>query len=673
MRLILPNMHSDAPRKIPFAAWAASLALLTLFSLFTHLALAAQLTDTTPPVLTGFNFSPGSVDVTNGDATVDVTLHVTDDLSGFSSAYVQLYSPSYGQEISTFNVQLTSGTVLDGDAQGTLTIPQLSEAGDWSVYWIDLRDATGNSQVLDKATLMSLGFPTTLTVISQDQDVTPPQLNSFNISPTSIDVSSGPQSTTFTMGITDDKSGLNFCQGSVCYITIRLQSPSGKQSQQETGRNVQLLSGTLQNGVWQVVVTLPRYAEAGVWKVNYLYLLDMTGNSVYLNAANLQSRGFPSTLTVTSSISDTQAPQLTSLTFAPNFVDTTTGWKTIALTIGATDNLSGVDVAQHYDQSPNLFALYPFRFSSPSGGQNLSVYPRNSLAGTAINGTWQGTGYLPQYSEAGTWNLYEANLTDAAGNRVTYDNVQLKAMGFPTTLEVVLPSLVSDGTISDPTTGGTVQDDVFPERAQVIVPAGVLNQAATVSIDVLSSDLNLPIPAGFTTNGTRFVNITLDPEPTPPFPAPGLTLVLPLLNQMEPGTQLTLYRVDPVSGNLTPEPGIGGGLVVGTVDPSGLSATFTGVAALSTVVGLIPSGDVLGDLDGDGQVDCADIAIVRASFGKRVNESEFDSRADTNHDNVINIRDLAFVSRNLASGVVCRITPTGAIPASGPLSFQSSN
>ncbi len=353
-----------------------------------------------------------------------------------------------------------------------------------------------------------------------------------------------------------------------------------------------------------------------------------------------------------------------SLAFDPNFVDTTTGRKIITLTLGAIDNLSGIDADFHL-QSPNI-ANYPeFDFQSPSGGQLLQVFPITRLAGSPTNGTWQGTSSLPQYSEAGTWTLKSGKILDAAGNLATFNNAQLKALGFPTTLEVILPSLVPDGTISDPATGGTIQDDVFGDRAQVTVPASVLTQPATVSIDVLSSDLHLPIPAGFTTNGTNFVNIKLNPEPTPPFPAPGLTIVLPLLNQMDPGSSLTLYRVDPVSGNLTPEPGIGGGPAVGTVDAGGFSATFTGVASLSTVVGLIPSGAVLGDLDGDGQVNCADIAIVRAAFGKKLGQAGFDDRADTNHDKVVNVRDLAFVSRYLPAGVVCRITPTGAIPSPG--------
>ena len=55
-----------------------------------------QLTDTTPPVLKSFDFTPKSVDVTSGDATVTVNLHVTDDLSGFSFASVYFYNPSRG-------------------------------------------------------------------------------------------------------------------------------------------------------------------------------------------------------------------------------------------------------------------------------------------------------------------------------------------------------------------------------------------------------------------------------------------------------------------------------------------------------------------------------------------------------------------------------------------------
>lgn len=621
------------------------------------------LSDTTPPVLTSFSFSPTSVDVTSGDATVTVNLHVTDDLSGVSSAYAAFYSPSMGQYQYVYTDKIW-GSSRDAELKGTLTLPQFSEAGDWIVYSIGLYDNANNSQWIDNATLTSLGYPTLLTVTSSGQDVTPPQLSSLSFSPTAIDVSSGTQSITFTLDITDSPAGVAFCKPN-CYYTIALESPSGKQTQYEADWNVTRQSGTDQAGIWQVPVNLPRYAEPGVWKISYIVLHDHVGNVAWLDKAILQARGFPTTFSVVSSPSDTQPPQLTNLDFNPKFVDTTTGYKPITLTMSAVDNLAGVDVNYH-SISPNLSSPHYLQFNSPSGGQSVWIYLQTLVGGTALNGTWQGSTGLPQFSEAGTWNLVYAYLSDAAGNRVSYDQAQLQAMGLPTSLEVILPSLAVDGYITDPATDTTIKDDVFGDRAQLIIPAGVLSGAAQVSLDVLSADLHMPVPTGFSTNGTNFVNIKLDPEPTPPFPAPGLTIVLPLLSQMNPGDPLTLYRIDPVSGNLTPEPSINGGLVVGTVNPDGLSATFQGVGSLSTVVGLIATGAVLGDLDGDGKVNCADIAIVRKSFGKRLNQPGFDARADTNHDNVVDVRDLAFVSRKLTAGVVCRITPSGAIQVSPP-------
>ena len=60
-----------------------------------------------------------------------------------------------------------------------------------------------------------------------------------------------------------------------------------------------------------------------------------------------------------------------------------------------------------------------------------------------------------------------------------------------------------------------------------------------------------------------------------------------------------------------------------------------------------------GDVDSDGDVDCADLAIVKASFGKRTGQAGFDARADVIKDGVINARDVAHVSQRLPKGTVC--------------------
>ncbi|HEY2120122.1 MAG TPA: dockerin type I domain-containing protein [Candidatus Acidoferrum sp.] len=52
-------------------------------------------------------------------------------------------------------------------------------------------------------------------------------------------------------------------------------------------------------------------------------------------------------------------------------------------------------------------------------------------------------------------------------------------------------------------------------------------------------------------------------------------------------------------------------------------------------------------------VHCADLAIVKATFGKKKGQPGFDPRADVNSDGIVNILDLAFVVRQIPAGTAC--------------------
>jgi hypothetical protein len=60
-----------------------------------------------------------------------------------------------------------------------------------------------------------------------------------------------------------------------------------------------------------------------------------------------------------------------------------------------------------------------------------------------------------------------------------------------------------------------------------------------------------------------------------------------------------------------------------------------------------------GDRNVDGNVDCADLALVKAAFGKRTGQDGFDVRADVVADGVVNARDLTYVAQRLAKGAAC--------------------
>src|SRR4029079_1502628 len=133
-----------------------------------------------------------------------------------------------------------------------------------------------------------------------------------------------------------------------------------------------------------------------------------------------------------------------------------------------------------------------------------------------------------------------------------------------------------------------VSDQTFGDRAEVIFPPGAVSGTTQVAIDVLEKPLQIPNPTGFSGPGSLFVNIALNPEPAFPLAPPGLTVTLPLPNPMISGALLNLYKVDPATGHLVPEMDVFGSPATGHVNSDGLSATFIGVAGLSTVVGLIP-------------------------------------------------------------------------------------
>src|SRR5258706_8933273 len=139
----------------------------TLFLLFLAAiaALPVLASDTTTPTLTSFTFTPMAVNTTPDSATVIVTAHLTDDLSGVNAAGVYFSSPSTEHSVGT-SLALMSGTNLNGTFQGTMTVPAYSEAGTWTIGYVYVFDAVNNQNYYYTADLIALGFPTQLIVDS---------------------------------------------------------------------------------------------------------------------------------------------------------------------------------------------------------------------------------------------------------------------------------------------------------------------------------------------------------------------------------------------------------------------------------------------------------------------------------------------------------------------------
>jgi hypothetical protein len=558
------------------------------------LAVAPRLlaqSDTQPPQLVNETFTPVAVDVTSSSQTVVFQVHATDDLSGVGQVSIFLSSPSGMQTV--FGDGAAPGITLDTTVSVNVTIPRYAEPGNWMVNRIDLFDRVLNRNSLNTAALSAAGFPTTLSVTDANPDTQAPTIGSISMSPNAVDVSSSAATVTVLVQFLDAQSG--FSAGNIFVANIstlsdfEIRSPSGKQSRFISILDWRLMSGTVNNGVWQASFSMPRYSEPGTWTISSIRTHDAAGNNRFFSPADLSSLGSSLNLSVTSTPFDITPPKLTGLVFTPSVINTSLGAQTIQTDFLMTDDLSGVG---SWPDTPDISICFCALFFSPSGaqftaaGSGLSNVP--PVSGTPLNGDWRFNASFPQFSEAGTWQV-EVFLRDNVRNLLILNNAQLGALGIPNTITVIKPSLVPDGTISNPAAGGTVSDDVFGNRAQIIVPGGVLSQPTTVAIDVLQSPLQVPLPTGFSTAETYYVNIQVSPTPSFPLPAPGITVVLPLRNSGIPGTSINLFSIDPATGNLVPVLDPVGNPVVGVVDASGLTATFVGVTHFSTLVGLLPT------------------------------------------------------------------------------------
>jgi hypothetical protein len=118
---------------------------------------------------------------------------------------------------------------------------------------------------------------------------------------------------------------------------------------------------------------------------------------------------------------DTTPPVLADFSFSPDTIDVSDGPQTVTATIQFTDDLAGAS-----------FGFVSFR--SPSSQLQLGSLPL--VAGSALNGTLEGTVQFPRYGENGAWIVDNLCLSDAAGNTSCFDAPTLEGLGFPTDLNV---------------------------------------------------------------------------------------------------------------------------------------------------------------------------------------------------------------------------------------------
>ncbi len=149
-------------------------------------------------------------------------------------------------------------------------------------------------------------------------------------------------------------------------------------------------------------MTIPRYAEQGIWKVTSIGLEDAAGN--YHSGGNFSDADFDLTLTQ-SGAGDSTAPSLQSLSFSPATIDTSDAPAAVVVESRVTDSLSG-------------FVSADVSVCSPSGTQKqrVSWNAEDRVSGNNNDGVYRAELIMPRYSAPETWYVCRVTLRDYAGN-----------------------------------------------------------------------------------------------------------------------------------------------------------------------------------------------------------------------------------------------------------------
>jgi hypothetical protein len=424
-----------------------------------HAANAASL------VLSGRWAPPGATVPGSGSGfAADSNVTIAFSLSAGLGASVQARHPaltssrSSGESASSprDTTAETVTTDVDGDFSTAVPVPSsLTVSGDYTVT------ASGDN-ALDQSTSAS-------TTILVGFDNTAPVLASFgssqqmSVAPTSFDGTAGPTQITITFGVTDDLSGVASSQVSMV----------DKTGGMPISTVASMISGNINDGVWQATLTVPQYTGPE-WFVSQVGLEDHAGNYVnYLSPGYstdsfdfaLSGLGYfgsdpsssPSATNV--GVSDTAPPAMAAsgtagaLVLSSSEVDVTSESQSINVTVELTDDLSGVTSAYlNWQQGSSGVAL------------QTQLLPGNLVSGSSTDGVYSATMTVAQGTVPGDYVLQEVSVQDAAGNYIQYlgprfSNTLSSTLGYTSAndgIEVVNSTPLPTGpTIEAAASGGT--------------------------------------------------------------------------------------------------------------------------------------------------------------------------------------------------------------------------
>jgi hypothetical protein len=239
------------------------------------------LSDYVPPTLFGFSISRDSVRTVKD--TVIIGVAAMDADTGIASVKTS-FTNGNGQTVGCIVVP-TGATIYNGLYRCRMVIPGFVTSTWLEVRDVELRDRNNNLRVVTGSELEQNGFPRFLQV---RPDTVPPTITAFTVSPATV-AANGVDSVVVTITGSDTWSGVK-----------SLETRFTKDGADPNLFQRNCLGGFTAAPSRTVKCAL-RFAagDAGTWRMSYLRVVDNANNLTLLNAAQADSAGYTTVLTVT--------------------------------------------------------------------------------------------------------------------------------------------------------------------------------------------------------------------------------------------------------------------------------------------------------------------------------------------------------------------------------------
>ena len=124
-----------------------------------------SVTDITPPALQSLTFTPHSINTVTGSNVMNITAHITDNISGVANLGITFYNSDYSSTDNT-DLEITGGTSTDAIETGTLPWRSTDKSGSYTIYNLCVSDLAGNTTCYTNDQLKAMGITTTVGVIT---------------------------------------------------------------------------------------------------------------------------------------------------------------------------------------------------------------------------------------------------------------------------------------------------------------------------------------------------------------------------------------------------------------------------------------------------------------------------------------------------------------------------